>query len=303
MTTQRRLLIVSVGPFPTPEQPRVEGGGLRCWGLAQGLRQNLPELSITLAFLEGFRKPDHTPEYQGFPIATWNNEQLPRLIQDYDSVLMSYCMGEASEVVASHLRLDQQLILDCYVPIYVEVSARDTGDLDREMAAFTQDIRAWNKCLDRGDLFLCANAPQRGFYQGVLAALGRINPITYGRSMILEVPYGIYREEPTVRDRPISRLAGGGEERTILWFGGIYPWFDLRHLIDAVALVNRTTPAKLVIVGAKNPFVAHPDFLAKYQELEEYRDRPEHRGLVFMRDWVPFDEPPTGTSTPTSWSW
>jgi glycosyltransferase involved in cell wall biosynthesis len=290
MATQGRLLIISQGPFPTPEQPHVEGGGLRCWGLAQGLRDNLPELSITLAYREAFRKPGHAPEYRGFPIITWDDETLPRLIQDYDSVLISYCMGPPSEAVAAGLRPDQQLILDCYVPIYVEVSARSSSDVDREMAAFAHDIRSWNRCLERGDVFLCASAPQARFYQGVLSALGRINPITYGKSLILEVPYGIYREEPTARDRPISRMVGEGEGRKILWFGGIYPWFDLKGLIDAVALVNRTIAAKLVIVGARNPFTCHPDFLAKYDELDAYANRPEHRDLVMIRDWVPFDE-------------
>ena len=76
MQTQRRLLILSMGPFPTPEHTQVEGGGLRCWGLACGLRQNLPDLAITLSFLDTFKKADHTAEYRGFPIVTWNNGEL-----------------------------------------------------------------------------------------------------------------------------------------------------------------------------------------------------------------------------------
>jgi glycosyltransferase involved in cell wall biosynthesis len=290
MQNQKRLLIISMGPFPTPEHPEVEGGGLRCWGLACGLRGNSPELEITLSFLDVFKKPDHTAFYQGFPITTWNSGQLAEQVADYDAVLVSYCMGDASVRVADSLRPDQQLILDCYVPIYVEVSARDSSDFDREYAAFMTDMKYWNKTLLRGDVFLCASAQQKRFYQGVLAAMGRINPITYGKQLILEVPYGIHRQEPVVRNRPISALLGDSLARKILWFGGIYPWFDLTNLIDAVAIANRHTPTRLAIVGAKNPFTQHPDFLEKHRQLEAYAQRPELDGLVFMQDWVHFDD-------------
>ena len=120
--------------------------------------------------------------------------------------------------------------------------------------------------------------------------MGRINPITYGKQLIVEVPYGIHRQEPVVRSRPITNLLRGRSLRKVLWFGGIYPWFDLRNLIDAVAIANQELPTALVIVGAKNPFTQHPDFLEKAREIEEYAARPEHQGLVFMQNWVHFDE-------------
>jgi glycosyltransferase involved in cell wall biosynthesis len=290
MQGSKRLLILSLGPFPTPEQTQVEGGGLRCWGLARGLRQNLTGLAITLSFLEAYKKPGHTAEYQSFPIVTWNSEDIPELVAEYDAVLVSFCMGELTVRVADCLRPDQQLILDCYVPIYVEASARDSSDPDREYATFMSEMKSWNHPLLRGDLFLCAHGRQKRFYQGVLSAMGRVNPITYGKELILEVPYGIHREPPAVKDRPISKRLGGSSARRILWFGGIYPWFDFRNLIDAVELANRALPTRLVIVGARNPFTEHPDFLAKYQEVEDYAARPEFRDLVLKQDWVHYDD-------------
>src|SRR5262249_44778364 len=150
----------------------------------------------------------------------------------------------------------------------------------REQADFVRDVRSWTEPLGRGDVFLCANRAQDRYYRGVLSALGRINPLTYSRTMILEVPYGIYREAPQAADRPITRLVGDGPVKKILWFGGLYPWFDARGLVDAVARVNGKQPAKLVIVGARNPFNFHPDLLAKYQELADHVARPEYRDLV-----------------------
>lgn len=288
MHGSRQLLIISHGPVPTPEHGHVEGGGLRCWGLARGIRANSPDLQITVGFHEHYRKPEHTSEFEGMRIVTWDHETIGALARGFDSVLISYCMGEHAVRLVRALRGDQQLILDCYVPIFTEVSARDSADVIREQAEYVREHRFWTEPLNRGDFFLCAHRAQDRYYRGVLSAMGRINPLTYGRPMILEVPYGIYREEPVVTDRPITRLVGGGPVKKILWFGGIYPWFDARGLVDAVARVNRRLPAKLVIVGARNPFNFHPDLLAKYQELADHVARPEYRDLVVMQDWVDF---------------
>jgi glycosyltransferase involved in cell wall biosynthesis len=289
MQGSKRFLIISHGPVPTPEHDHVEGGGLRCWGLARGIRANSGNLEITVAYHEVHRKPDHTSEADGIRIGTWDHNTIGSLAREFDSVLISYCMGEHAVRLVRGLRRDQQLILDCYVPIFTEVSARDSSELMREQAEFVRESRFWTEPLRRGDYFLCAHRAQELYYRGVLSAMGRINPLTYGRPMILAVPYGIYRDQPRAGDRPISRLVGEGPVKKILWFGGIYPWFDARGLVDAVARVNRRVPARLVIVGARNPFNFHPDLLAKYQELAEYVRRPEYRDLVIMQDWVHFN--------------
>ena len=251
MHGRKRLLIVSHGPIPTPEHLHVEGGGLRCWGLARGIRSNAPDVEITVAYHDSYRKPGHTPEFEGIRIATWDHETIDALARGFDSVLMSYCMGEPAVRLVRGMRRDQQLVLDCYVPIFTEVSARDSADVIREQANYLREIDSWREPLLRRGLLPLRHLAQERYYRGVLSAMGRINPMTYGRSMILEVPYGIYRDNPVVTDHPIMRLVGDGPARKILWFGGMYPWFDARGLVDAVAQVNRTLPARLIIVGAE----------------------------------------------------
>jgi glycosyltransferase involved in cell wall biosynthesis len=288
MQGSKRLLIISHGPVPTPEHVHVEGGGLRCWGLARGIRSNSPDLDITVGYHEIHKKPDHTSEAEGIRIETWNHDTIDSLARPFDSVLISYCMGAHAVKLVRSLRRDQQLILDCYVPIFTEVSARDSSDLMREQAEFVRESQFWTEPLRRGDYFLTAHRAQELYYQGVLSAMGRINPLTYGQPMIQTVPYGIYRDEPRASDRPISCLVGSGVKK-ILWFGGIYPWFDARGLVDAVARVNRRCPTRLIIVGARNPFNQNPDLLARYQELADYVRRPEYQHLVVMQDWVDFN--------------
>jgi glycosyltransferase involved in cell wall biosynthesis len=291
-TPAKKCLILSDGPVPTPEHTKVEGGGLRSWGLARGVKNNDPNIEVTIAYNEAYRKPEKfTKDYEGIHIQTWSLDHVPDLLSEFDTVIVSYCMGELSVVVANSVRPDQQLILDCYVPIYVEVSARQSDDMDAEYSAFSQDVPRWGHVLRRGDLFMCANEAQKEFYEGVLAGLGRINPATYGEELIRVVPYGIYKEKAVQKEHVIQKLIGPDHEkyRKVLWFGGIYPWFDLKDLIDAVAKIDKDVPTKLIIVGAKNPFNTHPDFVRKYDELIAYIKDNKLGDTVLVQDWVSFE--------------
>src|SRR5262245_14060714 len=132
MQGSKRFLIISHGPVPTPEHGHVEGGGLRCWGLARGIRANSAGIEITIGYHDHYKKPNPTTEFEGIRIVTWDHETIGALARDYDSVLISYCMGEYAVRLVRDLRKDQQLILDCYVPIFTEVSARNSADVIRE---------------------------------------------------------------------------------------------------------------------------------------------------------------------------
>jgi glycosyltransferase involved in cell wall biosynthesis len=287
---RKKILILSQGPVPTPEHTKVEGGGLRCWGLAKGLNVADPSLDITVAYNDSYIKDKYTDNYENIKVKTWKLENIPSLIDEYDSVIVSYCMGDLSTITANSIRPDQQLVLDCYVPIYVEASARDTINLENEYYDYYVDVERWDEVLKHGDVFLCSSAQQKAYYKGVLSALGRINPVTYGDDSIVVTPYGIYRDEPKAKATPISKQIKDKSVKKILWFGGIYPWFDLRQLIDAIKILNKSVPANLVIVGAKNPFNSHPDILRKYDEVIEYIQETKTEDLVVMQDWIKFDD-------------
>lgn len=288
----KRCLILSDGPVPTPEHSKVEGGGLRCWGLAKGIKQNEPAFEVTIAYSEEHRiEGKFTDIYEDILIRTWALNNISEMISEYDTVIVSYCMGDLSVMVAGTIGADQQLILDCYVPIYIEVSARNSKQVEEEYKAFEHDVVRWDTVLKRGDLFLCANEPQKNFYKGVLAAVGRVNPVTYSDDLILIAPYGIYRTEPEVTGKPVTNLIGNDVNyMRVLWFGGIYPWFDIRVLADAVLEVNKATPAKLIVVGAKNPFNRHPDFINRYEEFIQHVSKKELKDNVIVQDWINFND-------------
>lgn len=288
----KKILIISNGPVPAPEIKNVEGGGLRAWGLANGLQNNSKDkYEVEVSYNQVFKQDNFTDELNGIKISTWEISTLADKIQEFDSVLVSYNAGDITQTVVDNIRQDQQLILDGYVPIHIEMSARNSDNLDREYDAFNFENKIWTKALRRGDILLCANEAQKKFYTGVMAQVGRINPITYGDEDLIQiVPYGIYREKAVAKNDPVSKLVKNKKAFKLLWFGGIYPWFDLTNLLEAVKNANKTTPIELIMVGVKNPFNQHPDFIKRYEEVMDYIKNNNMDEIVHITDWVKFED-------------
>jgi len=288
----KKILIISNGPVPAPEIKNVEGGGLRAWGLANGLQNNSKDkYEVEVSYNQVFKQDNFTDELNGIKISTWEISTLAEKIQEFDSVLVSYNAGDITQTVVDNIRQDQQLILDGYVPIHIEMSARNSDNLDREYDAFNFENKIWTKALRRGDILLCANEAQKKFYTGVMAQVGRINPITYGDEDLIQiVPYGIYREKAVAKHDPVLKLVKNKKAFKLLWFGGIYPWFDLTNLLEAVKNANKTTPIELIMVGVKNPFNQHPDFIKRYEEVMDYIKNNNMDEIVHVTDWVKFED-------------
>ncbi|MFZ2513639.1 MAG: hypothetical protein WAW63_04250, partial [Candidatus Saccharimonadales bacterium] len=130
----KSCLVVSYGPVPTPDNQTVEGGGMRAWGLAKGLVAN--NIDVTVAINEGF--PQKRTEFEGVKLVNWRlDDTFVQLINSFDSVVISYCMGDPSVFVSENINNDVQLILDAYVPIYIEVSARESKDIQNEYVNYS----------------------------------------------------------------------------------------------------------------------------------------------------------------------
>lgn len=284
-----RVLVISYGPPPVPGVTAVEGGGLRCWGLACGLTAADAGLAVTLAIPDWHSTP-LPPVQDGVRLVHWSRDAVATLVADYDVVIVSYCLGDDSRRIAEAIRPHQMLVLDAYVPIHVEMCARRSSDRARELVDFERERLNWEAVLRRGNLFLCASEPQRLYYLGVLSTIGRINPLTYDDDPVRIVPYGIHVEEPQPRRRPCSELVGRTDAWKLLWFGGVYPWFDIEGLLEAVRLLDRVHPTRLVVVGSRNPFVRNADFDRCHERFLELARRPEIAPLVHLVDWVQFHD-------------
>ncbi len=261
---------------------------MRAWGLAKGLSKN--GIGVDIAIHNSF--PQEKSKLDGIGLLNWDlDEDFVNLINTYDTVIMSYCMGDPSVFVVDNIKDSVQLVLDVYVPIYVEVSARDTTNMLGEYGNYQQDVARHNKVLKRGDYFICANDVQKVFYTGVLGSLGIINPMSYRQDRIKVVPFGIHDVSATATINPYLELGIKSSDKIVLWFGGLYPWFRVDELLDAVEVLSKKQrDFKFILVGGKNPFNDNPDLLRQYTKAQEYAKK--HKILnksLFLVDWVDYD--------------
>ncbi len=290
MINDKTCLIISFGPVPTPKYQKIEGGGMRCWGLALGMQSK--GYNVTVGVNSNFLLD--VASINNISLINWQeDDKFKETINLYDIVIVNYSMGGPMTYIVDNISDHVRLILDCYVPIYIEVSARDSEDKATEYSNYSHDIIHYNKALQRGDYFLCANIPQKHLYTGVLSALGVINPYSYKKERILVVPFGI--ESGLNIDNPHNPYLSLGIKKSdfvLLWFGGLYPWFNINPLLDTVKkLSSEQSNFKFVIVGGKNPYNNHPDFVKQYTETHKYMEKNKLiDNSVYFVDWVDFSD-------------
>ncbi len=191
------------------------------------------------------------------------------------------------------------MVVDLYDPFHLEqLEMSRELPMDERIRQVAWNVQVLNDQIRRGDAFLCASERQRDFWLGQMAAMQRVNPVTYERDETLRdllavVPFGV-PDDPPVRTGPGVRgaVAGIGEHDPLLvWGGGIYNWFDPATLIRAVDLLRRRIPdVRLYFMGG-----AHPDpFVPEMRAATEARRLSAELGLegvnVFFNDgWVPYD--------------
>lgn len=95
-------------------------------------------------------------------------------------------------------------------------------------------------------------------------------------------PYDIFSREPLPRATAREMLALKPDEKVILFFGFVRRYKGLKYLIEALAEVRKTLPAKLLVVG---------EF---WEDERPYRDQVKQLGLgdavIFVNSYVPNDK-------------
>ncbi len=284
----KNVLILSYGPVPTPEFQKIEGGGMRCWGLATGLRDN--GHNVTVSVFQEFKQ--NIASHGGINLHNWAlDDDFKAFMNSFDAVIVSYSMGDPSVFVADNLSHHITLVLDCYVPIFIEISARDSADKAGELRGYLHEVPRFNHVLKRGDFFLCANEPQKHMYAGILGSLGVLNPYTYRQNRILVVPFGVEEDTDDATAKQLNPYKTSKNDFVLLWFGGLYPWFNFEPLIEAVEKLSKNPNFKFYLVGGKNPYNDHPDFVKQYEHvLQTFKKNALLNKTVFMVDWIDFKD-------------
>jgi len=268
---------------------RMAGPAIRAYQIALDLSA---DHDVTLASTAACDLGTH--DFRCFKV---NGSALKALVAGADLVIFQ---GFITDRHPWLLRTDKILIADLYDPIHLEqleqMRARPAAERRNAVDA---TVRLLNEQLARADFIMCASEGQRTLWLGQLAALGRINPDTYDddsslRSLIAVCPFGV-PSEPARRTAPAIRdvVPGiGGDDKVIIWAGGVYNWFDPETLIKAVDRLRKTRPkVRLFFLGMQHPNPAVPEMRAAAQA----RRLADELGLtgvhVFYNEgWVRYDD-------------
>ena len=206
-------------------------------------------------------------------------------------------------VLASHPWLSDEryvLVADIYDPMHLEVleQTRYLSEEDRQhVSQLTTEVL--NAQIERADFLLCASEKQRDFWLGQMAALGRINPLSYDadntlRSLLAIAPFGIGDEPPVQRRHGIKGTVEGiaATDKVVIWGGGIYNWFDPITLIKAVHQLSQRRPdLRLFFLGVSHPNPNVPEMEMSLRARGLAIDLGLLDRVVFFNEgWVPYEE-------------
>ncbi len=285
--SRRRRIVVATGDTI---RPAMAGPAIRAWQIALALsREHDVELISTTA-ADGMSHPD-------FRVRKVSAHELKGLVDWADVIVFQgHVMFEHPSIAASQ----KVVLVDIYDPFHLEQleQARDLGRLHRrQIVQGSTDVL--NQQLARGDFFTCASAKQRDFWLGQLAAMGRINPLTYdadetlGELMAI-VPFGV-SDTPPVHSRPALKgvVPGIGlDDKVVLWGGGIYNWFDPLTLLHAIDKLRTRLPnVRLFFLGLKHPNPHVPEMrmaVATRALADELGLTDTH--VFFNEGWVEYDD-------------
>lgn len=277
-----KAIIFSPDAIPAAGQ-LAAGPGIRYFEMSAGLVR--AGIDVTLAV----PAQSYQAATADFKIVPWKTAGISELLADHDLAILPQVHGELSRTFPEVAPANLPTAVDLYDPVLIENLALQPADDDgvRSFAGYLADIIP---ILKRGDFFFCANQRQYYYYLGILNVLGRINPMTFRDPPLKLVPFGVSADPPRHYKKVMRGRLVGENDLVILWFSGIYPWFDARTLINAMpAVVSALPNAKLVVMGGVHPRGHAPD--------HEYRATvaaAEKLGLidksVFFVDWRPYDE-------------
>lgn len=296
-----RVLVVTNDPLG----PKMAGPAIRAWNIAGHLHSEGNEVRlVTTSLLEP--QPADFGQYLVPP----GHHRAFGVHERWADVIIF--QGHVMSMFRTLRRSRKKLIADVYDPMHVEQLEQAKDLPPKEYRRVVEDrVELLNEQLLRADFLICASDRQRLFYLGQLAALGRLNPMTYGddpdlKRLIAIVPFGL-PSDPPVHQRQVLKgvVPGiGADDKVVIWGGGLYSWFDPQTLIRAIAqLAGRRTNVRLFFQGTKHPGIAEMPIVEQSRELaRELGVLDSH--VFFNETWVPYEdrqnyllEADVGTST------
>ncbi len=202
-------------------------------------------------------------------------DSIARATAAADAVVVQ---GHAANALFAH-GAPLPTVVDLYDPFIIENLHYFAS---RGAEVFQHDHATLMQSLLRGDVFLCASDAQRLFYLGMLLAVGRLNPVSFGDdphldSLLRLAPFGVQAPRPQANLRPNAVL-----------FGGIYDWYAPQVAIDAIALA-RDSVADLTLTFTRHP---NPGLTpqGRLAGAIQYVARRGYGDFVRFEPWTPYEQ-------------
>jgi GT2 family glycosyltransferase/glycosyltransferase involved in cell wall biosynthesis len=287
LTARRRVLVVTADAL----SERMAGPAIRAWNIARVLHAEHDVRLVSTSAATSVKDPP-------FPVLTLRPRDVKEHTEWADVVVLQ---GWALEQMP-WLKADARtaVVCDLYDPMHFEVLAQER-DLDpaRRHDVTRATVGALTAQLERGDFFLCASERQRHLWLGHLSATGRLTPALYdadpsARSLLAVAPFGL-PDQPARRTGPGPRslVDGiGGDDKLIVWAGGVYSWFDPLTLVRAVdRLRERRDGVRLLFLGMRHPNPEVPE-MGMSHDLRELSGRLglTDKHVFFNERWVPYEQ-------------
>jgi GT2 family glycosyltransferase/glycosyltransferase involved in cell wall biosynthesis len=282
---RRRIVVVTGEPLGR----RMAGPAIRAFEMARtlGVEHDVQLVTLGQCNLEG----------DGFRTRAAGRRELREIVKWADVLVFQGLLLSLHPWIAD---ADVILVADIYDPFHLEALEQERARPEAERMQISRDtVDALNRQLTRADFLLCASAKQRDFWLGQMAAMGRINPLTYDddeslHTLLAVSPFGLPDASPT-RTRPALKgvLDGiGPDDKVVLWGGGVYNWFDPLTLIKAIDRLREEVPeVRLVFLGMKHPNPGVPEM----EMADRARALSDALGLtgtyVFFNEiWVAYED-------------
>lgn len=281
-----RVLVVTSDPIG----PRMAGPAIRSWNIALTLSDDNEVRLVTTSYLDAQPAP-----FDQYVVPPGKNRAFRRL-EGWAQVIIF--QGHAMSMFRSLRRSKKLLVADIYDPMQVEQLEQARERPLPEYERIVSDrVELLNEQLLRADFLMAASERQRLFYLGQLAALGRLNPLTYNdgpdlQRLLSVVPFGLPPDAPVHHRQVLKGVVPGigADDKVIIWGGGLYSWFDPLTLIRAIGLLSaRRSTVRLFFQGTQHPGVAEMPIV------EQSRALAGELGLLntavfFNETWVPYEE-------------
>jgi len=249
---------------PEPVRAITAGVGTRFLTLARVLAQAGHEVSLAVP-----NDPDEADlSVDRVTVVRADPETLGSQADGHDWVLLHAHLG--NHYLSQ--RDDLPVVVDLYDPFLVE-----NLHYHRELGfePYATDHATWRLQMARGDLFLCSSEEQRLYYLGWLSALGRVNPLTLESDatldhLIVELPFGTPSESPLAPPPRADILPDLDDDAPLLYFGGIYDWYDPEVVLEALPmLLDRDPKTTVIFVEHPHPELTPQAVAARVRELAE----------------------------------